>query len=418
MYGGATPSPTIRLRTGDTLSVQLQNQLAEPTSIHWHGLVTPANMDGHPKDEVAPGASFTYSFPVRQRAGTYWYHPHPHMISGRQIYSGMAGFFLVEDAEEQALPLPRGEFDVPLLIQDRRLRDGAIAPYVLADSDVANGFLGEMIFVNGTPSPYLEVAGGLYRLRLLNGSNARIYRLAFEDMRSFHVIATDGGLLDAPVQTSSLWLGPAERAEILVDFAPDGVGRSVMLMSMAFGSMAPSGGHAGHGGGTSSVPPNGSEMEILRFDVKREAAARLAVPTKLATLTRLDSAQAARTRSFELAMREGATSGMHTINGKLFDINRVDEQIRSGDTEIWEFKSLDEAAIHPMHLHGAQFQVLSRSSGPLNPNDLGWKDTVLVFPRETVRVIVRFGDYRGIYLVHCHTLEHEDDGMMLNYEIA
>lgn len=418
MYGGTTPSPTIRLRTGDTLSVQLQNQLAEPTSIHWHGLITPANMDGHPKDEVAPGALFTYSFPVRQRAGTYWYHPHPHMISGRQIYSGMAGFFLVEDAEEQALPLPRGEFDLPLLIQDRRMRDGTIAPYEPADPDVANGFLGETIFVNGTPSPYIEVAAGLYRLRLLNGSNARIYRLVFDDMRNFHVIATDGGLLDAPVQTSSLWLGPAERAEILVDFSPDGIGKSVMLMSMAFGSMAPSGGHAGHGGGTSSVPPNGSEMEILRFDVKREAAAKLAVPTKLATLTRLDPAQAARTRPFELAMREGATSGMHTINGKLFELSRVDEQVRSGDTEIWEFKSLDEAAIHPMHLHGAQFQVLSRSSGPLNPNDLGWKDTVLVFPMETVRVIVRFGDYRGIYLVHCHTLEHEDDGMMLNYEIV
>lgn len=187
---------------------------------------------------------------------------------------------------------------------------------------------------------------------------------------------------------------------------------------MAFGSMAPRGGHAGHGGGTSSVPPNGSEMEILRFDVKRAAPAKLSVPTKLATLSRLDPAQAARSRPFELSMREGVTRGMHTINGKLFDMHRVDEQIRCGDTEIWEFKSLDEAVIHPMHLHGAQFQVLSRSSGPLNPNDQGWKDTVLVFPMETVRVIVRFGDYRGIYLVHCHTLEHEDDGMMLNYEIA
>lgn len=418
-YGGAAPSPTIRVRSGDTFSVMLSNQLGEATNIHWHGLVTPADMDGHPKDAVAAGGSRSLSYQVKQRAGTYWYHPHPHMATGKQVYHGMAGFFLVEDAEEQALALPRGEFDVPLLIQDRRVMDGQITPYMPTMTDMADGFLGDTIQVNGVLKPFLEVAAGLYRLRLLNGSNARIYRLAFEDMRTFSVIATDGGLLDAPVQAAAIYLGPGERAEILVDFANDAMNSSVMLMSLAFGMPAPSGGgHGGHGGGgTSTVPRNGAEMDVLRFDVKRAAPSKATIPAKLATLTKLDPAQATRTRTFELAMRMGVDSGMHTINNKVFDMARVDETVAFGTTEIWEFKSLDDAVIHPMHLHGVQFQVLSRSGGPLNPTDQGWKDTVLVFPMETVRVIARFDGYKGLYLVHCHTLEHEDDGMMLNFQV-
>lgn len=417
-YGGAAPSPTIRVRSGEMFSVMLNNQLGEATNIHWHGLVTPADMDGHPKDAVAAGGTRTFSYQVKQRAGTYWYHPHAHMATGKQVYHGMAGFFLVEDAEEQALSLPRGEFDVPLLIQDRRVMDGQIMPYEPTMTDMADGFLGDTVQINGVLNPFFEVAAGLYRLRLLNGANARIFRLAFEDMRSFAVIATDGGLLEAPIQATAIYLGPGERAEILVDFSADAMNSSVMFMSLEFGMPAPSGGgHGGHGGGSSSIPRNGAAMEVLRFDVKRAAPAKGTVPTKLATLTKLDPAQAARTRTFELAMRTGVTSGMHTLNNKVFDMVRVDETVPFGATEIWEFKSLDDASIHPMHLHGAQFQVLSRSGGPLSPTDQGWKDTVLVFPMETVRVIVRFDGYRGLYLVHCHTLEHEDDGMMLNFQV-
>lgn len=416
-FGGSAPSPTIRVRKGDTFSAQLKNQLAEPTNIHWHGVLAPADMDGHPKDAVAAGGSRSFSYTVQNRAGTYWYHPHPDMAAGKQVYLGMAGFYIVQDSEEQALGLPAGEFDVPLLIQDRRLANGTPG-YSPTMTDMADGYLGDTITVNGVPNAYFEVANGLYRFRLLNGANARIFRLMFDDGRPLVVIATDGGLLDAPVSTDMLWLGPGERVEILVDFSKDAMGSSVMLHSMAFTAGMAGGGHTGHGGGSSTgIPAQGSEFEIIRFDVKRSAASVGKIPSTLATLTKLDPNMATKTRTFELALREGATSGMHTINSKVFDMARVDEQMASGATEVWEFKSLDGGAIHPMHVHGMQFQVVSRSGGPLNTNDLGWKDTVLVFPNETVRVVTRVGTYPGLYLLHCHTLEHEDDGMMLNVQI-
>lgn len=417
-FGGKTPAPTVRVRKGDTFSAQLVNQLAEPTNIHWHGVLTPADMDGHPKDAVAAGASKMFSYTVQNRAGTYWYHPHAHMTSGKQVYLGMAGFYIVQDTEEQALGLPSGEFDVPLMIQDRRLASGSTG-YNATMTDMADGYLGDTITVNAVPNAYFEVATGLYRFRLLNAANARIFRLMFSDGRPLVVIATDGGLLDSPVSTDMLWIGPGERAEILVDFSKDAMGASVMLHSMAFTTGMPGGGgHGGHGGGaTTGVLPQGTAVDVIRFDVKRSAASAAKIPTKLATLDKLDPSTATRTRTFELGMREGVTMGMHTINSKIFDMARVDEQMASGATEVWEFKSLDDIAIHPMHVHGMQFQVVSRSGGALNANDLGWKDTVLVFPRETVRVVTRVGTSPGLFLLHCHTLEHEDDGMMLNVQI-
>jgi len=416
-FGGKTPAPTIRVRKGDTFSAPLVNQLTEPTNIHWHGVLAPADMDGHPKDAVAAGSSKTFSYTVQNRAGTYWYHPHPDMAAGKQVYLGMAGFFIVQDSEEQALGLPAGEFDVPLLIQDRRLASGSTG-YNPTETDMMDGYLGDTITVNAVPNAYFEVATGLYRFRLLNGANARIFRLMFSDSRPLLVIATDGGLLDAPVSTDMLWLGPGERVEILVDFSKDAMGASVMLQSMAFSSGMPGGGHGGHGGGgATGVLPQGTAVDVIRFDVKRATSSTAKIPTKLATLEKLDPNTATKTRTFELAMREGVTMGMHTINSKVFDMARVDEQMTSRATEVWDFKSLDDGAIHPMHVHGMQFQVVSRSSGPLNANDLGWKDTVLVFPMETVRVVTRVGTYPGLYLLHCHTLEHEDDGMMLNVQI-
>ena len=416
-FGGRAPAPTIRVRKGDTFSAQLLNNLAEPTNIHWHGVLAPADMDGHPKDVVSAGTARTYTYQIQNRAGTYWYHPHPHMAVGKQVYLGMAGFFIVQDSEEQALGLPVGEFDVPLLIQDRRLMSRSPG-YTATPTDIPNGFLGDTITVNNVPNAYYEVAAGLYRFRLLNGANARIFRLRFSDGRPLLVIATDGGLLDAPVSTDSLWLGPGERAEILVDFSKDAMGFSLMLQSMAFGVGASAGGHSGHGGGdTSGEPPQGAAVDVIRFDVKRAATTGGLVPTKLAALEKLDSSTAQKTRTFELAMRSGVTTGLHTINNLLFDLARVDEQLPAQAVEIWEFKSLDDGNIHPMHVHGMQFQVISRSGGPLNANDLGWKDTVLVFPMETVRVVARVGTYPGFYLLHCHTLEHEDDGMMINVQI-
>jgi len=417
-FGGSFPGPTIRVRRGDSFRVDLDNQLDEPTNIHWHGLTTPADMDGHPRDVVAPGASRAYAFPILNRAGTYWYHPHPHGATAKQVYLGMAGFFIVEDDEEQALELPRDERDVPLLIQDRRFTSGVFS-YQPTEPDVANGYVGETIFANGVPNAHFEVEAGLYRFRILNGSNGRTFMLRFADGRTFQLIGTDGGLLDAPIAATELWLSPAERVDVLADFSSDPLGTSIALMSESFMVGAAEGG--AHGGGAhgpaAGVVRQGARLQLLRLDIKRAASSALVVPSSLSTVERMDRNAAARTRPFELSPREGAASGLHVINGKVFDVARVDEQPPFGEIEIWRVQSRDDVSIHPMHVHGAQFQVLSRSTDAL-PTDRGWKDTVLVFPLETVELIVRFADYRGLYLFHCHTLEHEDDGMRLNVEVV
>lgn len=412
--GRTYPSPTIRRRRGDTFELELTNELGEDTNIHWHGLSVPADMDGHPRDSVADGQARVYRFPIAQRAGTYWYHPHPHERTAKQVYLGMAGFFIVGDEEEDQIDLPRGELDVPLLLQDRRLTTGAIE-YVPTMGDVANGYLGETLFVNGVPSARLEVASTLYRFRALNGSNARTFKLAFADGRSMHLIGTDGGLIDAPVATNELWLAPAERADLLVDFSSDPIGTSVKWMSESFAVGDAGAGHGGHGSAGTLVR-QGARLELLQIDVARAGPPRT-VPTSLAQLERLDPTAALRTRTFELIPREGVTSGMHVINGQVFALDRIDEEVPFGELEIWRVESKDSVSIHPMHLHGAQFRVVSRSGLAL-PSDRGWKDTVLVFPNETVELAVRFTDYRGAYLFHCHTLEHEDDGMMLNVNVT
>jgi FtsP/CotA-like multicopper oxidase with cupredoxin domain len=274
------------------------------------------------------------------------------------------------------------------------------------DNDHSNGFLGDAVLVNGTPDPYLEVAAGLYRFRILNGSNARIYDLAFSDGRPFHVIGTDGGLLDRPYEVTYTYLAPAERIELLVDFSKDAIGSSVMLHTLAFS------------GGSGSGPQQGTEMPVIRFDVTRPGSGSVTIPATLANLERLDPTKAVRTRTFQLKIDHTTKPEGHTINDKTFEMMRIDEEVAIGDLEIWTFQNVSFLP-HPMHLHGAQFQVLDRNgSTALDPRDLGWKDTVYVRPFDTVRVLVRFGTWPGVLLVHCHNLEHEDHGMMLNYSMV
>ena len=435
-FGGSVLAPTIRLRKGAAFSAQLQNQLSTETNIHWHGLIVPSNMDGHPKDIAkAGGGSFAYNFPVLDRAGTYWYHPHPHKNTARQTYMGMAGLFIVEDpAAEAALGLPSGEFDVPLVLQDKRFQQVKRFVYAPSMADVMTGYLGDTMFVNGVPVPYLDVENGVYRFRIVNGATARVMKLGFENGMAFHVIGTDGGLIDAAERVTSVMLSPGERVEILVDFSSVAMNGSVLFKTLDFmlpAALASSTPHGGTSGMTMSNYKQGVAMPILRFNVKRQTSRQVVIPTTLTPIERLNTAQATKTRTFSLNMEmmsfeggtspHGSTSGgemmRHTINGKLFAMERVDEKIAFGATEIWEFQNKGDEP-HPMHVHGTQFQVLSRSIGTLTAVDKGWKDTVLVNPGETVRVILRFDKYRGLYLVHCHNLEHEDDGMMLNFEVA
>lgn len=410
LLNGSYLGPTFIANRGDQFSLSFINQLGEASNVHWHGLNVPANMDGHPADAIDSGA-FQYTFPIQQRAGTYWYHAHPDMLTAKQAYSGFAGCFIVRDGEEQGLDLPRGAYDIPFVLQDKKTSGTTLLPYAPTPGELVSGVLGNEVFVNGTPYAYLDVEQATYRFRILNGSNARVYKIGFSDGRTFHVIGTDGGLLDKPYLVQDVMLSPGERVEVLVTFRNTPLNSSIMMQSLPFGG----GGHAGHGGGGTV---QGAALPILMFNVKKASDQQYTMPASLAALERLDASAAARTRPFVLTMDHSLSRGMHQINGKTFEMNVSDYRIPFGETEIWEIRNEAEG-LHSMHVHGTQFQVLDRNGLPTTaPVDFGWKDTVLVRDFEVVRILLRFSDYRGRYLFHCHFLEHEDDGMMVNIDVV
>jgi FtsP/CotA-like multicopper oxidase with cupredoxin domain len=394
------PCPTIRIQKGDNFSVLFENQYTEEATIHWHGLLVPELMDGQPKDAVLPGNSYNYSFPVFQRAGTFFYHSHAHHLTAKHVYKGYAGFFIVEDDDELQYGLPTGEYDIPLLIQDRHSAYQPQFNYAPNMMDRMLGYLGDLPLVNGTPEAYFEVQRTFYRFRLLNGSNARVYNIGFSDNSPFWVLATDGGLKDEALQTNNFYLSPGERVEILFDFTPYTIGSTVTLQSQAY----------------SGVGNQGVQMDLLRFDIVGDLSSGGVVPQNLEPIDYYNINDIQRTRNFVLS-QSGMGSGMHRINGLTYDMNRIDENIPFNELEEWKFIN-NTNNFHPMHIHGVLFQVYSRNGNTnLNPNDKGWKDTVLVNPNETVQLLVKFIDYSGRYLLHCHNLEHEDDGMMLNIQI-
>lgn len=419
--------PILHLQRGQNFRARLVNELSEQTIVHWHGLRVPPEMDGHPRYAIAPNAAYDYSFRVLNRAGTYWFHPHPHQRTGAQAYAGMAGLFIVHDDEEAAAQLPTGEFDLPLVIQDRIFDANRQLVYA---GDSMNGFLGDTVLVNGQRNASLTLKPAQYRLRLLNGSNARIYKLAWDDNTPFTVIATDGGLLEKPVERNAITLAPGERVELWADFS-DHTGREIHLVSQPF-----SGG--GGMGMIGSGYPQGTPFDILAIRFEGDVTRLFSRPSLLATPSFYLPEDSLRTRRIEVAMQGMAGS----INGRSFVMDEVasDERVRLGDLEVWEFANVGGgmgmmgggmggmmSQPHPMHIHGVQFQVIERnldnrqSSGYESLSDgfinEGWKDTVLVLPGESVRVLVKFEDFSGLFLYHCHNLEHEDGGMMRNYEV-
>jgi FtsP/CotA-like multicopper oxidase with cupredoxin domain len=353
---------------------------------------------------VAPGSSFRYTFPVLDRAGTYWYHPHPDMITAPQVYKGMAGLFIVGDSDEDALGLPSGPYDVPLLLQDRKLLPDRSFTYALTPADLGAGYLGDVVLVNGVPDAEITVAAAAYRFRLANGSNARIFRLAFEDRRTFHVIGGDGGLLESPLPASELFLSPGERADIYVDFTGSA---STRLLSRAFSPYGSLGAHE-HGKPVGGAVPQGGAMPVLRLTVSGTGPTP-ALPPWLVRRENLGRPQ--RKRRFAFTMGMPPAHGNLTINGLPYDPNRVDAHVERGVTEVWRLVNASDHP-HPFHVHATQFQVLSRSSRPIAPHERGRKDTLLLWPGDIAHVALRFDHYPGMYVFHCHNLEHEDAGMM------
>ena len=423
--GDSYLGPTIRVRRGQKIRILFYNELPEESIIHWHGLHVPAEMDGHPRDVIATGRKFVYEFEVRNRAGTYWYHPHPHERTGVQVYGGLAGLFIVTDDEEQSLALPSDEFDLPLVIQDRTFDDNNGLVYLTHHMERMTGFLGNRILVNGRPRYTRKVVSRPYRLRILNGSNSRIYNLVWSDGRPLTVIGSDGGLLPSPLERPNVILGPAERVEIWADFSGMGKGDEVTLVSEALdlgplSRMTGPGGMRGPMAGGRFIP-NGAPVAVARFEISHTETSALRLPGQLSAFPPLDADEAENRNSprrFEIAMNH--MNGV--INNRVFEMNRVadNEVVKLGTREVWEFINRGgmPALPHPMHVHGLQFRVMGRLGGLYSGYlDEGWKDTVMLMPGERVRLMMRFEDYDGLFLYHCHNLEHEDMGMMRNYYV-
>ena len=422
LLNDSLPGPTLRARTGERFEVELVNHLPEDTVLHWHGLDVPEDADGHPRLAIGPGGSRQYTFDVVDRAGTYWYHPHPDGRTGFQTYRGLSGFLLVGDDEESALGLPDGGYELPLLLQDKKVDERGDPLYSVFGPEQMTGFLGDRPFANGVERPTVEVERTRYRLRLLNGCNARILRLALPGV-PLTVIGTDGGLLDRAVSVERAWLGSGERLDLLVDFSSAMPGDRLTLRSEAFripGMMMPGpppgrgprrgrGMHRHHGAGR-----QGTAMDFVDF-VVTDSPSRPGppLPGRLSSLEPVTLGDVPlREFRFESAMHH------HSINGRRFELDRVDTRVALGQTERWRFIN-DSPLPHPVHVHAGQFRVLTRlgGRGRLEPWETGLKDTVLVFPDEEVDVAVRFANYRGLFLLHCHNLEHEDAGMMANFEV-
>ena len=422
--------PIIKVHQGEKVRVRFTNSIPEKSIIHWHGLHVPAIMDGHPRYVVEQGQSYLYEFEVNNRAGTYWYHPHPHGLTGAQVYKGLAGLFLVSDKEEKSIGLPDGEYDVPLVIQDRTFdRENQLIYMSGHRMEQMTGFLGDSIFVNGLPDFTQPVSTTTYRLRLLNGSNSRIYKLAWKDGRPLTIIGTDGGLLEKPVSRRYVFLAPGERIELWSDFSNSTVGYETEIISLPFDTGEFGGTRRGRGMmmggrmGQNQNLPNGAGFSIFNIKVTKQVIKKQTLPENLSKISPIQQDKAVNLlnpRQFYITARHMQWS----INGRVFQMEDVadDEIVQLGSKEIWEFNNTGGGMMHmmnmphPIHLHGKQFRVIERSGVKHKGYvDEGWKDTVLLMPGERIRILVDFDDYPGMFLYHCHNLEHEDMGMMRNY---
>ncbi|BCX89072.1 blue copper oxidase [Methylomarinovum tepidoasis] len=513
--------PILKFRKGQRVRITLHNRLPAKFITHWHGMHVPFEADGHPSYAIDPEETYVYEFTVENRAGTYWYHPHTNMVTGAQAYSGLAGLILVEDDEENEVPLPRGEYDLPLVLQDRTFDETNQLLYDRRGPIAMLGFLGEKILVNGHPDFTLNVASRSYRFRVLNGSNSRIYKLAWSDGDSITVIGTDGGLLERPVTRPYLMIGPGERYELWRDFSKS-KGKEVRLESQEYHGIMPPlyerfrrsggsmmgmggmmGGGMGRGGrmgsmgqrggmggmmGTQTISgpegmmgtigpmmlmarhiPQGSHFTIARFRVteKPRTLDNQELPAKLRPLPQLsldDVVNPDKPRPIAI----GNHGRQFTLNGQAFSmtgalpietfpVNTIHlmeifhehggmemEGEHGGESEHGSRQSMQGmgggmsmammmAMVHPIHLHGHYFQIVRRTppeAGGMHGSsegyetvkdglvDEGYQDTVLAMAGERIQLIKPFDKYKGLFLYHCHNLEHEDGEMMRNFKVV
>ena len=433
---GGVLGPTLELKRGERVRIHFRNRLRNPSIIHWHGMLVPDQADGHPRFAVGAGGEYVYEFTVRNPAGTYLYHPHPHGMTGAQVYYGLAGVLIVREPDEHARGLP-ADHELALVIQDRRV--GADNQFVFQRTmmDRMTGVLGDRVLVNGMPDAAFKVSPRPYRLRLANVSNARIYKLAWSDGRPMRVIATDNGLLssaEGPKEVPYVTLAPFERVELLEDFGERRSGAEIALVSRAFSSMSMAdmmegmmgGGMMGNmmggrmGGGMMGAD-QGQELPIARFMVGSGTRVRggpLALPDPVPPPER---------PAAELHTQISFRHMRGFLNGRTFDMTGFadDERMPLGRPVAWTFTNDGPgmAMPHPMHVHGVRFRILERRGGEA-ADDLRegivsarFKDTFMIMPGERIRLAFTPTE-SGLFMYHCHNLEHEDGGMMRNFHVG
>jgi spore coat protein A, manganese oxidase len=423
-YNGISPGSTIRQKEGRKSVVRFINNLDRDNKqhdinavVHVHGMASATQYDGYAMDYIPPNYYKDYVYP-NDRASTLWYHDHTMDYTWRNVYMGLVGMYIVENEAELNLPLPKGDYDIPLVIEDKEFAlDGSL---ILNNINQKQKSLhqGKITLVNGTPSPRLEVANRKYRFRILNASARKYYKLALSrEPKSLTaneeliVIGSDCGLLDAPVTLSSseetLRMAMAERYEVVIDFSKYPVGTQLYLHDLKTVN------------NRSSVKDMTATTAIMRFDVMREEKDDSSIPDRLNPFIPIPTSAAVKTRDFIY----DRVNGKWTINGKSWDMNHVELQANPGDIEIWNLINPQKDKRHPVHMHLLKAHMLDRNGQPPLPYEKGWKDVFHLGQAETVRVIVQYGDKKdsqilGKYMMHCHDLQHEDRGMMSQFEIG
>jgi blue copper oxidase len=448
-YGinGPYLGPAVRVRRGEKVIAQVTNSLAENTTMHWHGLIIPGANDGGPHQVIAPGKQWQTELAIDQPAATLWFHPHYYPSTAQEVIRGLAGLLIVDDEESARLPLPArwGVDDIPIVIQDRRFTpDGQFFDrmnYV----GITFGYIGDTALVNGAIYPEARTARGWLRLRILNGSNARSYYLAASDNRSLYVIGSDGGLLESPVELNEVLVHAGERFEVLVDGRD---GRAFDLVTLpnpqaimrlppfdqplSLVTIRPDGAE-GTGQLPSrlavlpplpSEPPPVSQQLVMNMFKDAQGMG----PVKAAGLGmaagKIDPAVVARVTDLivnQPALPEADQLSANGVNGKPFSLARMDFSAPRNQDLRWRISEGSDVMLHPVHIHGCQFRIISQDGRPPPAYRAGWKDIAPISAGSASEILVRFphpAGAQGPYMAHCHILEHEDSGMMAQFTVA
>lgn len=432
-FDQSSPGPTIEVRSGQPVLVEWANELprnhflpidhsvhgaeADKPDVrvvtHLHGGRVPAKSDGYPDDWYVPGKSALYYYPNQQEAATLWYHDHALGITRLNVFAGLIGLYIVRDDFEDALNLPKGNYELPLILYDRSFNSDGQLYYPVSGNPRAPWlpeFFGPAILVNGKLLPYLDVEPRKYRFRMLNAANGRFFHLALSSGQEFHQIGTDQGLLPAPLALKRMQVAPGERVDLIVDFA-------------------------GHGG--EQIVVTSDSLTVMQFRVSRMAVQDTSsLPSALRPVTRIPESSAIKTRLLTLGEADDKTGNPMTmlLNNAHWSMP-VTENPALNSVEIWNLMNFTDDS-HPIHLHLVRFQILDRRTfepylyytegkvkyiGPAvppDPSESGWKDTVQAHPGMITRIIARFEGYPGRYVWHCHLLEHEDNEMMRPYDVV